>query len=443
MIDKLPEAFLNIMKQQLGDTFNDFLASYEEEPVQGLRVNTNKISVAEFIEKFPFDLTKVPWTEDGFYYKSEDPVTKHPYFYAGLYYIQEPSAMAPVNALNPKRGSVCLDLCAAPGGKTLQIANKIGRDGIVVSNDISDKRIKAIIHNVEKYGVTNAIILNNNHIEVAESFKGVFDFILIDAPCSGEGMFRRNAKAISAWQTYEVDYYAKMQREILKVLPILAHNDSEIAYSTCTFNRGEDEENIAFVLKTMPEIEMKSIDLRGAETTDNTARLWPHLVKGEGHFIGTFKANNYTNTNIKLNDYIFNDPPEPLKLFMNQYMKTPLRGYFEVVKDKVYLRPNRVLELNKLNVVRCGWLLGEIKGKHFKPYQSFAMGIKSSDFKQLLDLDSNSIEVIKYLKGETLHTDKETSGYHLVTTDGYPLGFCKIFDGVVKNMLAPAWRLMT
>ncbi|MCK5762526.1 MAG: RsmB/NOP family class I SAM-dependent RNA methyltransferase, partial [Clostridiales bacterium] len=231
---KLPKNFLVNMEELFKEDYNDFLNSYNSERTFGLRVNSLKISSEEFIKIFPYELEKIPWTTDGFYYKGNDDITKHPYYYAGLYYVQEPTAMAPISVLRPSEESLVLDLCSAPGGKTVQIAGFLNNTGTVVANDINFNRLKAVIRNVEKYGIKNAVIINNKEEEISDHFKDYFDCILVDAPCSGEGMFRKDDGVLKNWSLSEVDKYSKIQSEIMEVIDNSLKNSGEIVYSTCT-----------------------------------------------------------------------------------------------------------------------------------------------------------------------------------------------------------------
>ena len=283
---KLPLAFKNRMRERLGDDFDAFLASYEGPTYTGLRVNTLKISVADFLSIFPYPLEPIPWTEDGFYYREEDQVTKHPLYYAGLYYIQEPSAMSPVTILKPKAGEHVLDLCAAPGGKSIQIAAYTGDTGLLVTNDINDKRVKAIVRNVEKYGLKNVLVLNDDQYAISKALPHFFDKILIDAPCSGEGMFKKDPKAIKAWEAYANEVCAKMQREILNEVPKLVKDETTLVYSTCTFADVENEAQMAYLSGVDEHFEKQDIKSEHFDVTDGVAHLWPHALKGEGHFIG-------------------------------------------------------------------------------------------------------------------------------------------------------------
>ncbi len=320
---QLPPQFLERMEQLLGEQFPSFVQSYEQSPHAGLRVNTLKISNEQFRSKTPFELRPIPWCETGYYLNPEARPGKHPYYYSGLYYIQEPSAMSPVEALQVKPGDRVLDLCAAPGGKSTQIAAALQGQGLLITNDLSAERTRALAKNMELAGVRNAIILNETPDRIAAKFEGFFDKILVDAPCSGEGMFRKDEDAARQWLNHSVERCSIMQRDILQTVARMLAPGGRIVYSTCTFAPEENERSIAVFLQQHPDFkvtlpaghqhfergqskwaarveqelaagnsvlnEMAAQDEPLSEEvlsqTDHTVRLWPHLLEGEGHYI--------------------------------------------------------------------------------------------------------------------------------------------------------------
>ncbi|KAA8756119.1 MULTISPECIES: RsmB/NOP family class I SAM-dependent RNA methyltransferase [Paenibacillus] len=310
---KLPLIFAERMKSLLGDEFEQFMKSYEQSPHAGLRVNTLKISMEQFDEIAPFDLRPIPWCETGFYVPHGVKPGLHPYYHAGLYYIQEPSAMAPVELLQVEPGDRVLDLCAAPGGKTTQIAAKLQGKGVLVTNDIHAERTKALAKNVELYGVRNAVVLNESPERIANAFPHYFDKVLIDAPCSGEGMFRKDEDMVKSWEHHSVEKCVLMQRDILETAARLLAPGGTIVYSTCTFAPEENEAMIAeflnvnhdFVVMNIPEETgfapgrpewVRQMMPEKAEETEavldqtrGTARLWPHLLEGEGHYVAVLQ----------------------------------------------------------------------------------------------------------------------------------------------------------
>ncbi|CAI6027510.1 Ribosomal RNA small subunit methyltransferase F [Paenibacillus sp. JJ-100] len=313
MAVQLPFIFAERMERLLGEEFESFMKSYDQSPHAGLRVNTLKISIEQFKEIVPFELRPIPWCETGFYVPHGVKPGLHPYYHAGMYYIQEPSAMAPVEKLQVQPGDRVLDLCAAPGGKSTQIAAKLQGKGVLVTNDIHAERTKALAKNVELYGVRNAVVLNESPERIADAFPNYFDRILIDAPCSGEGMFRKDEDMVKSWEHHSVDKCVIMQRDILETAARLLAPGGTIVYSTCTFAPEENEAMIAEFLRKNGDFVVVNIDhtsgfapgrpewvrqmspFQAAETegvleqTSGTARLWPHLLEGEGHYVAVLK----------------------------------------------------------------------------------------------------------------------------------------------------------
>ena len=257
---KLPESFVTRMEELLGEEIDAFLESYDDPRLYGLRVNTLKISVEEYLKITPFHLTPIPWTRDGFYYTEEDKPTKHPHYFAGLYYIQEPSAMAPVNVLAPQPDDLVLDMCACPGGKSIQIASYLGEKGLLVSNDISATRIKALVKNIEMMGIRNVLIVNTTETVIEERFQGVFDKLLIDAPCSGEGMFRKEPKMVASWDTHHTDHCRGLQDSILSHVAGTLRDGGEMVYSTCTFSAVENENTLEHFMDENNNFKVKPIE---------------------------------------------------------------------------------------------------------------------------------------------------------------------------------------
>ncbi|MEK4435087.1 RsmB/NOP family class I SAM-dependent RNA methyltransferase [Paenibacillus sp. FSL K6-2862] len=320
MAVQLPSIFAERMENLLGDEFEQFMKSYEQSPHAGLRVNTLKISMEQFDKLAPFDLRPIPWCGTGFYVPHGMKPGLHPYYHAGLYYIQEPSAMAPVELLDVQPGDHVLDLCAAPGGKSTQIAAKLRGKGVLVTNDIHSERTKALAKNVELYGVRNAVVLNESPERIAGAFPHYFNKVLIDAPCSGEGMFRKDEDMVKSWEHHSVEKCVLMQRDILETAAKLLAPGGTIVYSTCTFAPEENEAMIAEFLNLNPDFTVHDIPetdgfapgrpdwvrqmlpetagKTGAvlDQTRGTARLWPHLLEGEGHYVAVLQHRSETST---------------------------------------------------------------------------------------------------------------------------------------------------
>lgn len=313
----LPRQFKEKMKQMLGGEYDEFMSSYQDPRVYGLRINRLKLSKEEWkrLTDMSPELSPIPWAEDGLYYSEGERPGKHPHYHAGLYYIQEPSAMAPVELLDVRPGHRVLDLCAAPGGKSTQIAAKLQGSGVLVTNDNARERTKALAKNIELAGVRNAVILNEVPASLFPAFAGWFDRILIDAPCSGEGMFRKDEDMIAEWEKHSVERCSMMQRDILRDAAKLLAPGGLLVYSTCTFSPEENEEQIAAFLAEHPDFQVVPAehlygwqpgrpDLVAMETglskerlqsLAGTVRLWPHRIVGEGHYAAVLKRDGERN----------------------------------------------------------------------------------------------------------------------------------------------------
>lgn len=452
---KLPEAFVNRMRHMLGPDFEAFMASYDEPRYYGLRVNTLKIAVEEFKKISPFSLEPVPWAREGFYIGGDDRPAKHPYYHAGLYYIQEPSAMTTIAVLDPKPGDRVLDLCAAPGGKSTQIAARLAGQGILVANDVNHERVKGLVRNLDMFGVRNHIILNELPMRLAEHFTGFFDKIVIDAPCSGEGMFRKDAFAVKSWGEFSVEKCTQMQKSILKFASAMLKPGGYIVYSTCTFAPEENEGMIDNFIGGNPEFEVAEIQTfpgvsagrpewaGAAEQVRKSIRLWPHRIKGEGHFVALLRKTGGEGETAP--ECVPAAPPEEdLKDFydfVEDVLNTPLQGNLIQNHSRLYMVPQGLPDLRGLKIVRPGWYLGELKKNRFKPAAPLALGLKKQDARRVLDFPSDSGEVIRYLKGETLNLTGDR-GWNMVCVDGFPLGWAKQLQDMLNNYYPSGWRWM-
>ena len=491
-MDFIPENFKIKMKELLGDELDSFLDCYNEKHNAGLRVNTLKLSPERFREISPVEITPVPWIKNGFYYDENDRASKHPYYYAGLYYIQEPSAMTPASLLPVKPGDRVLDLCAAPGGKTTELGAKLKGRGVLVCNDISNSRAKALLKNVELFGIRNAIVISESPAKLEGSFKEYFDKILVDAPCSGEGMFRKSHAIIKNWEQYGTGYYAKLQRQILPNAVNMLRPGGYMIYSTCTFSTEEDEGTLKWLLEEFPEMEvLETADITapgfegfvharpelvdGPEEIAGALRLYPHRIKGEGHFVallrkkggatsneagsepeGHFGApscdhvseekcektvftNRYDEKTRKLNKKISD---EAFDFFEKLGFEIPADS-LEVRDDRIYMMPAGVPSLSGLRIMRSGLLLGEMKKGRFEPSQALACALRADEYGNIIDLPSDGADVVRYLKCESIEIPEDTpDGYALVCTDGFPLGWGKTAGGRFRNKYLPGWRIM-
>ncbi|MHB8170775.1 MAG: RsmF rRNA methyltransferase first C-terminal domain-containing protein [Thermincolia bacterium] len=476
----LPAEFLERMQRLLGSEYQEFMDSFNLPRYYGLRVNTLKIPVADFQKVSPFDLESVPWAKDGFYYREGERPAKHPYYHAGLYYIQEPSAMAPGAFINAQPGERVLDLCAAPGGKSTQVAAGLQGQGVLVANDIHPERVKALVKNLELFGVGNAVVTNETPDRLAQRFAGYFDKILIDAPCSGEGMFRKDEEAARSWGIHSVTTCVGRQREILKEADKMLRPGGMILYSTCTFAPEEDEGMIEEFLSGHVDYQLVDIPkdhglapgkpewTGGRPELAGAARLWPHKLAGEGHFMALLRKNGEPLEEIQRETFIdsetevslgkkgkakaakaikatkgkgnVNQPDlQDFYNFTEESLNIAINGDFEFYGEHLYLKPQGLPDFHGLKVTRPGWYLGMLKKNRFEPSQALALGLKRTDAKRVIDLAHDSREVIRYLKGETLDGSGD-KGWTLVCVDGYPLGWAKQVEGSLKNYYPKGWR---
>ncbi len=440
---RLPQEFTARMRKQLGEEFPDFLAAYESEGYAGLRVNTQKISVEAFLALTPFSLERVPWTDNGFYYRKEEAVSKHPHYFAGLYYIQEPSAMLPAAALPVRRGDLVLDLCAAPGGKATELSSRLGGEGLLIANDISAGRAKALVKNLALWGSTNSCITGETPLRLLEAFGCCFDRILVDAPCSGEGMFRKDNALVSAWESRGPKEYAPVQKELLDQAVRMLRPGGVLAYSTCTFSEEENEDVAASVLTDHPEL----------SPMEDCMRFWPHRVKGEGHFLALIKKEGgigetpglpcYTDDEIQASRRnMSGEVREFLSMLPARICEN--RIFRRIGEQCLLIPPYRLPE--KLRYLRTGILAGHIRRDRFEPSQALAMLLGAQDFPSCVDLASEDERTVRYLKGETLELSAEEEsgrkGWTLVCVDGFGLGWAKYAGASLKNKYYPGWRMV-
>lgn len=455
----LPQEFKDRMKKMLREEYPRFIQSCEGKEVRALRVNPLKGSAAQFLSRQPFCLTPVPWAENGYYYGEADQPGKHPFHEAGAYYIQEPSAMLPAVYLDAGPGERVLDLCAAPGGKSTQTAAMMRGKGILICNEIHAARAAVLAENIERMGVTNAIVANETPQALAGRFPGYFDRILVDAPCSGEGMFRKNPEACAEWSTENVRLCAERQDGILDEAASMLRPGGRIVYSTCTFAPEENEGSVSRFLKRHPEFSLEEAEkLPGmesgvpewvdepAEGLSKTVRLWPHKLSGEGHFAAVFiktaagageKGTGGEGTGLRkaaggeergirekeCGEYVN---------FRSEYIGREFNGILLRFGEQLYLAPEHTPSLRGLRILRPGLHLGTIKKDRFEPGHALALSLNPEEVKNSLPLDIEKGEAVFWLNGRTLPRDGE-KGWYLLTAGGYSLGWGKLANGVMKN----------
>lgn len=456
----LPIAFEEKMKQLLGEEFDDYIACYKEPRYYGLRVNTSKISVEEFERIFPFQIKKIPWIENGFYYNGEEDVlSKHPYYFAGLYYLQEPSAMTPASRLPIEPGDRVLDVCAAPGGKATELGARLEGKGVLVANDLSNSRAKGLLKNIEVFGIGNVFVLSEEPGKLENYFTEYFDKILIDAPCSGEGMFRKDKKMVKAWEEHGSAFFSNIQKSIVLQAARMLRPGGMMLYSTCTFDASENEQVIEHLIKEYPEFQI--ISMNGYEGFSNgipektesrledlskTVRIFPHKMKGEGHYLALLQKGERTDKILTGKEKKGSKKlPEELEVFFKDIRWSIEPERLDIHGERVYYMPKDVPNLKGIRFLRTGLLLGELKKKRFEPSQALAMCLKMDEYKKVIDLESTDDRVFRYLKGETLEVDDcvcgKDKGWYLVCVDHFPLGWGKLSNGTLKNKYLPGWRL--
>lgn len=463
----LPRAFEEKMQELLQDDYEKYLKCFEEPRHFGLRVNTAKISVEDFLKIAPWPLKPVEWIENGFYYDGEQfQPAKHPYYYAGLYYLQEPSAMTPANRLPVQEGDRVLDLCAAPGGKATELGARLGRNGLLVANDISNSRARGLLKNLELFGIGNVLVTSEEPGKLTDYFAEYFDKILIDAPCSGEGMFRKERKMVKAWEEHGPSFFSKLQRSIITQAAAMLRPGGMLLYSTCTFDSLENEKTIEYLLRCCPEFEI--CEMKGyagfskgmprfteSQNPDfeKTVRIFPHKMQGEGHYLALLKKNVPFGADVSSGVQPvrcgngIRKLPDELAAFMDNITWQADKRKIELHDDRVYYMPEGLPELKGIRFLRSGLLLGELKKNRFEPSQALAMYLKKEEYACTLDFPLSDERVIKYLKGETLDVEDLASGkakgWYLVCVDGYPLGFGKLANQTLKNKYLPGWRWMS
>ena len=463
-VRQLPEAFLLKMQELLGEEFGQYLESFKEEWKPGLRVNTLKLSPGELAELVPWNLEPVPWADNGFYYDGtlDGEVlrpSKHPAYYAGLYYLQEPSAMTPAAMLPVVPGDRVLDLCAAPGGKSTELASKLKGRGMLVSNDISYSRARALLKNLELAGAANICVTSEAPEKLAGVWPEFFDKILVDAPCSGEGMFRRDEDMVKDWNEKGPEYYVPIQRQILSQAAAMLRPGGYMLYSTCTFSVEEDEENVAYVLEEFPQMQLCCLDLDkvpgacGGFGLSGCMRLFPHRLKGEGHFLALMRKKGGDDGGKEILPPM--DPGTARKRVRAVEKEKELDAFLRqsgaewdyerivIHQDNAYYLPEGLAWNLPLRFLRTGLFLGELKKGRFEPSQALAMSMKAGQFPNTVSFPGGDSRVLRYLKGETISLEGDegpVKGWCLAAMEGFPLGWAKGMGMSLKNKYYPGWR---
>lgn len=448
---KLPEEYKIRMKQLLGEEYEEYERSLSLAPVKGFRVNTDKISLEDFEKINPFSTDRIPYVENGFYLK-EEKTGNHPFHHAGLIYIQEPGAMMPAECIDIGEDWRVLDMCAAPGGKSTQLKNKLGENGLLVSNEIIPSRCKILTGNIERLGLKNCITTCMDTKRLASVFPDTFDLIMVDAPCSGEGMFRKEEQAVTQWSYENVVMCAERQREILENAVCCLKDGGYIIYATCTFSLEENEMVIDGFLSEHPEFELvkvrqsvidstcDAISFEGCkcESIHYARRFYPHKAPGEGQFAAVLKSTVTPKENKKADA----GKHEKIDKVVFDFLDNTLTSY-DKSKVRMY-NGNPVYFIGDFDVKKgtafsCGVTIGEVKKSYIQPHHQFFMAMGDL-FKRKIELSPDSAEITKYLHGEEIDADTE-NGWAVVTTCGCSTGGIKVSGKKGKNHYPKGLRL--
>jgi NOL1/NOP2/sun family putative RNA methylase len=469
MPDNLPEIpaeFLRKMAGLLGDEYDNFFRSLRQPAKIGLRVNTLKITAEEFTRISPYKISTLSWCNNGFIFDGPKddpgfvPPGKHPYHTAGLFYLQEPSAMVAAEVLSPQPGETVLDLSAAPGGKTTHLAGLMKNTGLLVANEIHPRRVWDLAENLERCGVTNAVVTNETPNKLADHFGGFFDRVLVDAPCSGEGMFRKNPGARTEWNLELPKSCAIRQSAILEQAARMVKLGGRMLYTTCTFSPEENEGVVARFLEKHPEFELASIKystgfqsskpgwigLPPDHKLNHAVRIWPHISPGEGHFIALLVKNGPMSQNRSSNNKPQLRFPRSLakpkgitisKGILDDFTRENLTFSFELYQlsvkgSYIYKLADKSPQLDGLKVIHPGWWLGTIRKERLIPSHALAMGLHIDQVRLSVTFQSSDRQIMAYLAGESF-TNQGENGWVLITVDGFPIGWGKRVQNVIKN----------
>ena len=450
----LPIEFEKKMKAFLGDEWDDFLYSYDNNRFQALRFNTLKVQSPDermwILNTLKISSDKrVSWANEAYYFDENVRPGKHPYHEMGLYYMQEPSAMSAAALLALKPGMRVLDLCAAPGGKRTQLATYLGDSGLLVSNEINTQRSRILSQNIERMGIKNAIVTNEDSFVLASHFPGFFNAIQVDAPCSGEGMFRKLPEAIEQWSMENVAICAARQKEILDNAAVMLKPGGTIVYSTCTFSKEENEDVIEYFLERHPDFTLEEME-----------RFWPHKVDGEGHFVAklvrrgsvdtdlkadrkTKKNKNSKNRKNETKPALTKENMKLLTEFLDETISEDMAAWIKnsglvMFGEQLYRLPDMEVDIKGLKVQRAGLHIGEFKKQRFEPSHSLALALKLSEAKNVVKLTWDAPQTTGFFNGQSVMlSDEQTAeckkGWALVCVDGYTAGWGKVNGTQVKN----------
>jgi 16S rRNA C967 or C1407 C5-methylase (RsmB/RsmF family) len=516
---RLPDTFLAEMAElwqtyQPEGTLADFLVAHQERPSSGLRVNPLKLTATQLLDLMPAaGMTPVPWSTTGFYIAEGLNPGRLPFYHAGLYYIQEPSAMLPAEILAAQPGDIVLDLCAAPGGKSSRLAAMVGETGLLWSNEINGERAKALLRNLELMGVDRVVITQETPERLAAKLPLYFDRILVDAPCSGSGMFRRDPSAVNSWEKYGPAACAQLQQGILESADQMLKPGGYLVYSTCSFSLLEDEMMIASFIVSHPDYQIVKIEpvagispgLLFTPDLRDTARIWPHLTRGDGHYCALMhkQPTDPTRTGLpgeteknlagitakslptdhhvvtpgslstSLARDLFKQWAEPVFSAegLARLQVREEQAYYRLHQDHLHLVPDPAINLHGLKLVKTGLYLGQFrtlssraaqqkqqqKNRNlmpifsFEPAHALLLTLRAADLQLTLRLKADDPILLRYLRGETIEWPEAsrpagewpTGAWVAVCLDDYPLGWARTTTpGQLKNLYPPGWRKM-
>ncbi len=452
---ELPSRFTARMRRLLGQEYKEYLSDCEKPGETGLRVNTLKWTPDQARDALGLPDDRVPWTDNGFYLRGER-MSRNPGYFAGLYYLQEPSAMAPAALLPVEPGDRVLDLCAAPGGKSTELGARLRGEGVLVANDISSSRAKGLLKNLERFGIPNICVVSEPPERLERFWTGYFDKILVDAPCSGEGMFRKDPDMIKAWEEKGPEHYAPIQRDLLKRAAGMLKGGGYLLYSTCTFSETENEEAVRSLLAENREMELVPLEkFPGAEDgigLPGCIRMYPHRLRGEGHFAALLRKKTDGGPDEAPEDpepgYVRGIPgqgecPAVCRDFLANTSLPWEESRFLFRGGCVYYLPKDAVLPNGLRYLRTGLLAGSVKNGRFEPSQALAMVLGADSYANSVSFSFDDERVIRYLKGETVFLgdgEADADGWVLVCADGFGLGFARGCGRTLKNKYYPGWR---
>lgn len=438
------DEFLFRIKSLLGDDFDEFLKFYENENYKGLRVNTLKCSAEKLRMLVDFELVNTPFCKEGFYIPSDvTSLGNSPLHHCGAFYIQEPSATSAVEMLGVEKNDFVLDLCAAPGGKSTQIGAKLQGTGLLWSNEIVKSRANILLSNIERMGISNAVVSNCHPDILCNELQGKFDKVLVDAPCSGEGMFRKNSDAQNEWSVEHVKSCAQRQLMILNSAKNALKEGGVMVYSTCTFSQEENEDVITQFLSENPDFELEDAGIDfGRKTLEYACRIFP-MDGGEGHFAARLRKKGegygsiipYKN-NQKIDDKVWD-------FYDSLFVDRPFGDNLTLVGEKIIILPeNYNRNIKNTGIIRAGIILGEIVKNRIEPHHSVFMAAQKNECRSAVDFDLTSDEIQKFLHGEEIAVPSEVKGYTAVCVNEITVGFGKASNGRLKNKYPKGLRIL-